>query len=301
MPNAKNASATPTHHKILVVGAAGAGKSTQTWSLPGKKFAYFFDPNALLSVQGLDIDYEEFLPDALELDATLKSFNKNSKPDDKPTSARIPTVYMNWVEDLNKKHEAGFFKNYDWLVIDSLTLLSSAVMDRQMYLNNRFGGTEDIADYRIVGTKIADVFRSICSIPINLYCTGHINSFQDEKTKRIEQQLNLPGKSRRMLPLLFSNIWELRATQDEKASYVILTRPEPRGFQEIRTTIRGLPPIVDATIKDFAKAENYGIGSLLGKHEAQIATLARSRELNAARDARIAESAATSSQASKSR
>lgn len=289
MPNAKDAVATPTKHKILVLGSGGSGKTTQIHTLPGRKFAYLFDPNALLSLQGLDIEYEQFLPDALELDASIKGFNKGAKSD-KPVSEKEPSVYIRWVEDLNERNKTGFFDNFDWLCIDSLSLLSNAVMDRQLWLNNRYGSIEELADFRIVGSKIADVFRSICSIPINIYCTGHLNSFQDDKSKKIETSINLPGKARNMLPLLFSNIWELRASTDEKATYNLLTRPEPRGFQGIRTTIRGLPPIVDVTIKDYTRAEQFGIGSLLGKHEVQIATLARSQELNAARDARIAES-----------
>ena len=264
MPNAKDAASSPSFNKILVVGNGGSGKTFQMRTLSGRKFAYLFDPAALLSLQGVDIDYEQYLPDVLELDSSLKGFNKNSKSD-RPTSTREPTVYMRWVEDLNKRHAEGFFANYDWLCIDSLTLLANAVMDRQMWLNGRYGDIEDLADYRIVGSKISDVFRSICSLPINLYCTGHLNSFQDEKTKRITTQIQLPGKARNMLPLLFSNIWETRSTTDEKAQHVLLTRSEPRGFDGIRTTIQGLTPVVDVTIKNLSQPESFGIGAILRK------------------------------------
>jgi hypothetical protein len=264
MPNAKDNSSTTAFQKILVVGNGGSGKTFQMRTLPGRKFAYLFDPAALLSLQGADIDYEQYLPDVLELDSTLKGFNKNAKSD-KPSSSREPTVYVRWVEDLNKRYESGFFKDYSWLCIDSLTLLANAVMDRQLWLNNRYGDIEDIADYRVTGSKIADVFRSICSIPINLYCTGHLNSFQDEKTKRIATQIQLPGKARNMLPLLFSNIWEARSTTEDKAQHVLLTRPEPRGFDGIRTTLQGLTPVVDVTVRNLAQPESFGIGALLKK------------------------------------
>lgn len=263
MPNARDAALTH-YHKLLVLGPTGSGKTTQIWTLPGRKFAYLFDPNAILSLRGCDIEYEEFLPDALELDATLKGFNKGSTSDQLKTSTkREPTVYMRWVADLNDKHAKGFFKNFDWLCIDSLSLLANAVMDRQMYINGRYGGTEDLADYRVAGSKIAEVFRSICSLPINLYCTGHLTSFQDDKTKRIETQINLPGKARNMLPILFSNIWLAQAATDEKVGHVILTKAEARGFQSIRTTIAGLPAVCDVNIKDFTKPEQFGIGAIL--------------------------------------
>lgn len=264
MPNAKDASAS-AFQRILVLGKGGAGKTQQIVTLPGRKFVYIFDPGALPTLRGYDIDYEAFLPDALELDSSLKGFNKGAKNDVLAGSKREPSTYMRFVEDLNKKHDAGFFADYDWLCFDSMTLLAASVMDRQLFINNRYGAIEDLGDYRVVGTKIADVMRSIFSIQINIYCTGHINTYQDDKTKRIDSAVNLPGKARVMLPLLCSNIWELRSTSDDKAAYTLLTKAEPRGFQEIRTSIKGLAPTLDVTIKDFARPELFGIGAMLTK------------------------------------
>lgn len=262
MPNARDTSTT-TFHRILLLGAGGSGKTTQIRTLSGRKFAYLFDPAALASLQGADIDYEQFLPDALELNMALKGFNKGAASDKMSGSQREPTTYMRWAEDINKRADSGFFKDYDWLCIDSLTLLSDAIMDRQKWLNGRYGGIEDLADFRIVGSKIADTFRSICSLPINILCTGHMQSFQDDKTKRIETQLSLPGRARNMLPLLMSNIWETRATTEEKQQYVVLTKSEARGYQGLRTTLQGLAPVVDVTVKNFATAEQFGIGAII--------------------------------------
>ena len=165
MPNAKDAASSPSFHKILVVGNGGSGKTFQMRTLSGRKFAYLFDPAALLSLQGVDIDYEQYLPDVLELDSSLKGFNKNSKSD-RPTSTREPTVYMRWVEDLNKRHAEGFFANYDWLCIDSLTLLANAVMDRQMWLNGRYGDIEDLAD-AFVDVQFGGAFRRVGEVAQN--------------------------------------------------------------------------------------------------------------------------------------
>jgi hypothetical protein len=274
MPNARDGSG-PHYHRILLLGSGGSGKTTQLRTLPGRKFAYLFDPAALASLQGCDIDYEQFLPDALELDMALRGFNKGSQTDaGKLASKREPTTYMRWAADINKRADEGFFQTYDWLCIDSLTLLSDAIMDRQKWLNGRYGGIEDLADFRIVGSKIADTFRSICSLPVNIVCTGHMQTFQDDKTKRIDTQISLPGRARNMLPLLMGNIWECRSTADEKQQYVILTRSEPRGFQGLRTTIAGLQPVMDVTIKDFARAEQFGIGALLKNAKPRMSAVA---------------------------
>ena len=265
MPNSKDLPASGTQ-RILLVGRTGSGKTAQIWTLPGKKFAYILDPNSLASLRGLDMDYELFLPDPTELDATLKGFNKGAK-DDKPKKVKEPTVYNKWVDDINEKVESNFFEQYDWLIIDSLTFLGRSVMARQLYLNGRYGAIEDLADYRVVGSKMSEIFNSITSLPINLFCTGHISSYQDEKTKKIEVQLNLPGSARNVIPLMFTNIWlaQVEASDKEGVTYQIRTRPEPRGLQDIRNSVHGLDVIEEVTISDFKNAEKYGIGKLLSK------------------------------------
>ena len=115
---------------VMVVGRTGSGKTSQIWTLPGKKFAYLFDPNSVRSLKGCPgLDYEEFYPDFMELDATLKGFNKGAK-DDKlsgPASKREPTVYNRWVEHINQLVDGGGLEPYQWLCIDSMTFLTAAL------------------------------------------------------------------------------------------------------------------------------------------------------------------------------
>ena len=72
MPNAKDA---PLEvFTICNVGGTGSGKTLGLLTLPGKKFDYIFDPNALKTLRGHDVDYETFIPEHLDLDAvTLAS------------------------------------------------------------------------------------------------------------------------------------------------------------------------------------------------------------------------------------
>lgn len=249
--------------KLLVVGATGSGKTAQIWTLPGRKFAYIFDPAAMASLKGCpNLDVVRFMPDYTELDATLKGFNKGSR-DDVPSSAREPVVYKRWVDDLNDRSDSGFFKQYDWLCFDSLTFLVQAMMDRQLYINNRYGGLTDMSDYRVTGNKVSTLFRTITAQPISLYCTGHIDTYQDEDTKRVVTQLRLPGSARGLLPLMFSNIW--KAYSKNSAEFFLRTYPEERGFQDIRTTLKGLKDDEPVTIADWRTPERYGIGALLTK------------------------------------
>jgi GTPase SAR1 family protein len=258
-------------HRLLVVGPTGSGKSTQIWTLPGRKFAYVFDPNTMPTIRGCNVDYEEFFPEFLEMDTTLKGFNRGAKSD-RPKKPKEPTVYLDWGNNINEKVESGFFNNYDWLIIDSVTFLSKAAMDRTLYLNGRYGDLEDRADYRVVGSKLSDIFNAISGLPINVYCTGHIRAFQDDKTQKIITQINLPGKSREVLPLMFTNVWLSKTEEDEdgKVRYMVRTKPETRGFQDIRSCIQGLETEEDVTIKSFNQLVpgSSGIGALLRRAEA---------------------------------
>jgi hypothetical protein len=262
----KSASSTQVKpfQRILLVGPTGAGKSAQIWTLPGEKFLFAFDMNTLPTVAGCPrLDYAEFYPDFNELDSTLKGFNKGSRSD-KPKQAKEPTLYLQWIDFLNEFVDSGRYKKYDWLIFDSLTFLAKAVMDRQLFINNRYGDIEDLGDYRVVGSKISDVFNSITALETNIYCTGHLQAFQDDKTKRVVTQIFLPGKARSMLPLSHTQVWQAQTSErDGRVVYEIRTVPDVRGLQDIRSSIRGLKPIEDVTIEDFAKAENYGIGRLL--------------------------------------
>jgi|TARA_Y100000310_G_scaffold345664_1_gene467915 hypothetical protein len=249
---------------ILLVGQTGSGKTTLIRSLPGKVFAYLFDPNAKRSLAGADVDYEEWLPDVAELDVTIKKFNRDARPSDKPESEREPKVYIDWCKDIAQKSEEGFFKKYDWVCFDSLTFLQRACFDRQMYINRRFGGVEELADYRVVGSKISDLMRSVTSEGINILCTGHITEWQDELTKKITTQLSLAGSAKTMIPLMFTQIWQCHSqSEDKKPKFVIQTMPEKRGLQCIRSSISGLEMFEDVTIKNFSNAQKSGIAKIL--------------------------------------
>jgi hypothetical protein len=285
MPNAKDAGLS-TVERILLAGKTGTGKTKQVWTLPGRKFAYIFDPNSMSTLRGCDVDYQEFYPDFLEMDATLKGFNKDPKTNkqflgDRPKKKLEPHVYMKWVDDINEKVEKGFFKDYNWLILDSLTFLSKSVMDRQLFINNRYGDIEELGDYRVVGSKMADVFGSISALPISLYCTSHFTTFQDEKTKKIETQLMLPGKARNILPLMFTNVWLAQTSEDPKGGvrYEIRTRPDPRGLQDVRSSIPNLATVEDVTIKGLGDPTSEGIGGLLRRARTPVQPVSKVAQL----------------------
>jgi len=252
---------------ILVFGHTGAGKTTQFLTLPGKKFAYLFDPNALASLAGADIDYEEFLPDKINLD--VRSLKKGVG--DRVSKVRTSDTYTEWEKHFEQALESGFFDNYDCILFDSLTTFSDMVMDRVLSLNGRFGEWPQQDDYGPQMNAIMKVFRVLTGMNKLVYVTGHVELVKDDLTSRVFYQPIVTGKLKAKLPLLFSQIFFMEAAPkaDKGVHYLLQTKPD-RLTPLIRCTLKGLEYKEDVTL-DFTKPlEKQGLGALLARQQSPL-------------------------------
>jgi hypothetical protein len=268
MPNAKTAHADTTY-KVLVLGQTGAGKTTQFLTLPGKKFIYLFDPNALLSLQGYDLDYEEFLPDVMNLD--VKSLSKDNKNVAQVMKRRAHDTYRNWEADFEAKIESGFFNDYDWIGFDSFTTLSDMVMDEVLRVNNRPDAWPQQDDYGPQMLTLKNIIRTVTSLGKNVYFTGHMEMKQDDLTKKIFNTPIMTGRLKATLPLLFSEIFVVSASgdRDGNVSYSVQAKPD-RETPLIRTSIKGLEPFEDVTIDFDKEVEGQGLGGIINWYSRQL-------------------------------
>jgi len=259
MPNAKDIiKKTP---RILAYGDTGCGKTTQFLTIPGKKFAYLFEPNAGQSLMGYDVDYEEFYPRDVSLQLTsLKGANK---PKVTPKARSGAESYNAWEKDFETKIKEGFFEDYSALMFDSLTTFGDMVMDGILAINGRGGQWPQQDDYAPQMLAIKNVFRAVTSLGIPVYVTAHCQPMQDEFTKKVFHQILVTGQLRQKLPLLFSEIVHLEAVGDQKGSvnYLAQTKPD-RMFPLVRCATKGLDFKMDINV-DFDKPlEGQGLGGL---------------------------------------
>lgn len=259
MPNAKEARSI-TQHRILLLGDTGSGKTTQILTLPGRKFVYLFDANALLSLQGHDVDYEEFLPDRLNL--SVKSLSKD-KGGDKTTNLKND-MYVEWEKDFDYRIKEGFFDSYDVIGFDSCTTFLDLIMDRVLTINGRPGSWPQQDDYGPQMISFINVCRTLVSLGKTIVMTGHLETKKDELVQRIFRQPMMTGRLRTKIPLLFSDVFICEAENDGRGnvSHKIQTVPD-RITTSVRTSFKGLNPYEDVTIDWNKEIEGQGIGGLI--------------------------------------
>jgi hypothetical protein len=259
MPNAKDTKGT-AKHRILMLGDTGSGKTTQFLTLPGKKFMYLFDSNAILSLRGHDVDYEEFLPDRLNL--SVRSLSKD-KGGDKTTNYKND-LYVDWEKDFDTRMNDGFFDPYDAIGFDSATTFLDLVMDRILTINGRAGQWPQQDDYGPQMNTFINVVRTLTSMGKTIYMTGHLEMKKDELAGRIFRQPMMTGRLRTKIPLLFSDVFVAEVENDGRGNikHKIQTIPD-RLTTTVRTAFKGLDPFEDMTL-DFGKPlSDQGIGSII--------------------------------------
>lgn len=259
MPNAQDASGT-TQHRILVLGNTGSGKTAQITTLPGKKYAYLFDSNALLTLKGFDVDYDEYLPTIVS--AAAASLSTKKVPDKRSTTTS--DVFQQFEQEFDERLKSGFFDPYDWICFDGATTLLDLIMDRILSINGRYGQWPNQDDYGPTMIAFTNICRTATGLGKGIYMTGHLETKQDQLTQKITNQPMMTGRLVTKIPLLFSDIFYADSEVDGEGNvkYRLQTVPSHMN-RTIRTSIRGLAPYEDVTIDFTENPVGQGLGGIL--------------------------------------
>jgi hypothetical protein len=278
MPNAKDA-AISSQTTILNLGDAGSGKTTLLGTYPGKVFAYLFDPNALRSLRGMDIEYETFYPDILNLDIKSLKRDKSSRAEDKISKAMFTNTYARWEADFYKRLDDGFFEGYQCIALDSATTFLDMIMDSVLHINGRDGQFPHQDDYPSQMTTFSNICRTMTSLGLDIYMTGHYELKEDDLKRMVNQPL-MTGRLKIKIPILFSEIWHSEADLDIKGNirYRVQTKPDRRSHI-IRSSIKGLETFEDVTIDWNKPLKEQGLAKIL-KHEKDSEWLKKRQDEN---------------------
>lgn len=263
--NAKDIKGTASH-RILMLGNTGSGKTTQILTLPGRKYVHIFDQNALLSLQGHDIEYDEYMPDTIGMAATSMTKGKGDK-----ASSNTSESYRRFETEFNERMQNGFFDQFDWVCFDGATTLLDLIMDRVLTINGRFGTWPHQDDHGPVMVAFTNICRNLTAMGKSTYMTGHLETRQDQVTQKIETRPMMTGRLVVKIPLLFSDVFASDAVQnkDSKALYRIQTAPT-EDIRTIRTSIKGLNVFEDVSI-DFTKDPvGQGLGGIINWERKQL-------------------------------
>lgn len=251
----------------LLMGYTGSGKTSQLLTLPGKKFVYIFDPNAMPTLKGRDdIDYLEFYPDLLPLDV-MSLATKKQVP--QVIQVPSPTAWVDWERDFEYRVKEHFFQDegYKYIGFEAMTMFQAMAMDRIADLNGRFGKWPHEDDYAPIMQSVESVFRTANTLGIGIFTSCHTEYKQDSKTKLLYNHPVMYGRLRNRLPTLFSEVLTCHVVTDSSGKhgsfeYEIQTKPDEKNLT-VRTTLRNAKMFEDVTIGDWANPESFGLGKLL--------------------------------------
>lgn len=260
MPNARDIDS-DAPNKFLILGTTGSGKTSQFLTLPGRKFMYLFDPNAINTLKGHDVDYEEFYP----ADVPLAVHSLKKDKGDTAAGKANSTVYSEWEKDFEARRAEGFFDSIDVIGMDSCTTLLDLLMDRILTINGRPGQWPQQDDYGPQMVTFTNIVRTLTGMGKLVYFTGHLMLDKDEISQKIFRQPLMTGRLKEKIPLLFSDILVAQGTMDEKTGkmqYTLQTTPD-RQTPTVRCSIKGLEPFEDVTIDWSQPPEGQGLGGIL--------------------------------------
>ena len=255
--------------KFILRGGSGCGKTTQIATLPGKTLVIFTDPAGKESLKGLNLDgeYEEFLPDSTRIELASMSTDEKKAKQVVNAPMQEPKAYLECKRYIDDMVKAKKWEKFDNIVLDSLTGFMNLLMDRIIWINQRSGSTPSLDDYKPVMQTTFNLVRKLVPIPRRIFILCHEITDKDFETgKIIQHHINVVGNSKDWVTSqVGSALRMVTHGSGDSMQYVMETRPQGYLFKGIKTSIRGLPNLVDMTIRDWNHPQNYGLGQILSR------------------------------------
>jgi hypothetical protein len=259
-------------NSFLLVGPGGSGKTFQFRTLPGKKFAWVFDPNALASLAGQDIEYFDGVVDISGKGAPTKDVGALLKSGT-DTAFDIYTRFWN---DFRDKQVKGFFDDYQAFLFDGLTGWGAIVEDVVLRQLGKPTGEIEKREWSQYHKELSKPLRDIAALVAengkSLLVTAHRRQKMDQAgEKLLSTDISVTGQSRNIVPIHFANIMFTTSEGDSKGVryFAYTKRSEIIGDARMSDALSHLPMKIELTVADTTKPTDYGLGKLIKESNAK--------------------------------
>lgn len=250
------------------VGPAFAGKTSQIVTLPKPCFVYFTDPKGPSCIQrlGADVDYEIFVRDP--------GVDEKGNP-------VAPKAATKLRQDLATKLKSGFFKPYKSIVLDNVTFLFDMVYDEFVATRGvkNDQGIREIDTMRHAMPLRGQVLQVLAELRNAAFGDGgsrslvfiaHQQDKEDSFTGNVtERSISAWGKLEEQIPAYVNHVFYFeKKIVGDKVLYRMIT--QDATYKKVGTLWRDVAPVIDVTIKDFTKPEEYGVGKLIAAHRSVV-------------------------------
>lgn len=129
---------------------------------------------------------------------------------------KAPKVMELWDKEYEYLKKIGFFNHLGTFVLDSGTTWAQCIMYWVLKKAGRSGGTPFQQDWLPQMNIMENALRDILSLPCDFIFIGHEASSKDEGTGRMFISLDITGKLKVRVPLLFDEIYHAQAKETSK-------------------------------------------------------------------------------------
>lgn len=219
-----------TNLRLLIYGTSGSGK---TYSLRTAKTPLWID--------SFDPGGSTALNDMVQNGSAVVITEYENE------DAKHPSAFKLWDDNFDKLESANVFEKVGTYVLDSATTWAQAVLNEVLKRSGRAGGVPQQNDWYPQMTIMEAAVKRILSLPCDVVFICHDDVLKDELTGRVMRAPLLTGKSRKRIPLLFSEIYFADVRRTPKGNnYVWQMRKD--ATNEARSRLAGIPGSV---IEDF--------------------------------------------------
>lgn len=188
---------------ILIIGESGVGKTTLAETCPKPVLIDSFDPGGTRALSKDKIFVRDFSGDSI----------------------KAPTKFVEWGKQVEHDVKTGFLDGFGTYILDSATTFNSTLLNaiknkRSNPLTREiesqgFSSNPDKPHYGIALTTFKDYIKLIAESKCNFILMAHMEIIVDPITEHFVYFMNLPGKLKIEIPILFDEVWYMRTTMKD--------------------------------------------------------------------------------------